>query len=103
MPAIHQGFGLPDIQTFFDDALGGLLLLLLAGKAKDRFGVADAEPSVPQQILNGRRQPQKPQRIRHRDTAFADFDGHFLLGKVELRDQLRITLGFFHGVEVFAL
>ena len=41
-----------------------------------------------------RRQFQQAQGIGHRGAAFADLDGDFLLGELELFGELRVAMGF---------
>ena len=98
-----ESFGLADVQAVFDDALGGEVLLLLSGQPEDDFGVTDGEAAVAQITLEGRREFEETERIGNDGTAFADFDGDLFLGELKLGNELRVTLGFFEGIEVFAL
>ena len=98
-----KAFGLPDVQALLDDALGGELLILFVGKAEDDLGMSNREASFADKILDDLRQFQQPHRIGHHRTAFADFDGNFLLRELELPGQLFVAMRFLDGIEIFTL
>ena len=74
-----------------------------SARSENDLGVADRQPSFADEILDDRRQFQQPQRIGHHRAALADLDGDFLLRELKLFGQLRVTVRFLDGVEVFAL
>src|SRR5260370_36377289 len=65
--------------------------------------MADREAAFADKSLNYRTQLQEAQGVGDDSPALADFGGHFVLFKLELLDQLRITLGFLDGVKIFPL
>src|ERR1043166_9227736 len=98
-----QTLSLTDIESILDDALGRQILLLLVGEAENHFGVAHRQTPLAEVSLNGRSQFEQAQGICHGRAAFADFEGDFLLRELKLLHQLRVALGLFHRIEVFAL
>ena len=99
----QHALGLAHVQAFFHDALGNQLLILLVRQSENDLGVADRKPPVADELLNRRWQFQQPQCVRHHGAALADLAGDFLLGQLELPGELRVTVGFLEGVEIFAL
>ena len=77
--------------------------MLLTGQSENDFGMADRQPAVANETLNGERQFQQAQRIGHHGAALADLAGDFLLRELELLGELRVAVGFLDGVEIFAL
>jgi hypothetical protein len=99
----HEGLGLTDIEAVAQNAFGDVYLMFFAREAEDDFGVADGEAGVAEIALELRREFEQAEGIGHDGTAFADLGGDFLLGELELGNELGVALGLFDGIEVFAL
>ena len=56
-------------------------------------------PSASSRCTSGR-QPEQPQRVRHRRAALADSLGDIVVGQLELLDQLQVRGRFLEGGEV---
>ena len=54
-------------------------------------------------LLNFRRKAKQAKHVRDGHAAFADAAGNLFLRKAKLDDQLLVGLGFFNGIQVFAL
>ena len=98
-----QVLGLADIEGLAQDAVGGEQLLRVIGEAEDDFGMPDGEAFVAEVGLDFGGEFEEAEGIGDDGAAFADACGGFLLGQLELIDQLGKPLGFFDRVEVFAL
>jgi len=76
---------------------------VFGGQAEDDLGVSHGEAAVAEVVLECGAEFEQPERVGNHGAAFADFEGDLLLCELELLDQLRVTLGFLHRVEVLAL
>ncbi|SPE61253.1 hypothetical protein SBV1_620025 [Verrucomicrobia bacterium] len=103
LQAGNKSLGLPHVEAVLEDALGGECLLFLAVQAEDDFGMAHGNAALPQISLQAGRQFQQAQRVGDDCAALTHLGGGFLLGELELPDELGITLGLLDGVKVFAL
>src|SRR5947209_138799 len=80
----NERFGLADVEGFFEDTFGSLLLLFFAGQTKNDFGMANRKLTGTNQLLNGCGKLQEAKRIGHQRAAFADLGSDFFLGQAEL-------------------
>ena len=99
----NQTFRLPHVQTFLDDAFGGVRLAFVIRQTKNHLRMANGNPSITQQRLHRRRQFQQARRVRHRRAALADLGGDFLLRELKLSAELRVAERFFQRIQILAL
>jgi predicted metal-dependent hydrolase/predicted DCC family thiol-disulfide oxidoreductase YuxK len=98
-----QTFGLPHVQAFLDDALGGEFLIFFVRQPKNHFRVTDRKPTFAHKVLDRLWQFNQSERIRYSGAAFTDLERDFFLRELKLFRELRVTVCFFNRVEIFTL
>jgi hypothetical protein len=65
--------------------------------------VTGGQPSVGEEVLNRRREPEQPQRVGDRRAALAHAAGHLVVGELEVLNQLLERGGLLERGEIIAV